>query len=200
MLVLQEDQQSMTRRYSQVITVGLSLPVNSFSLEVSRARSMIGFNASWASRPCFDSSWLYCSIYNLHSSLPFERIWIKFNTAATFVDAVNCHCQSCNNICACAACCVVNAAWAERIKIAIIQLTLCGFWWVASDYDPHHLQMTWINLGLMTSLDVLRRQSFDRLWLSSLRATHSYGREAPMNEILGKHVHLKGRAQALINF
>ena len=50
---------------SQVMTVGLSRPVNSTSLEMSNATEMMGASAACASSLCLDTSSLYCSMYIL---------------------------------------------------------------------------------------------------------------------------------------
>ena len=50
-----------------MMTVGLSRPVNSTSLEMSKATEMIGASAACASSLCLDTSSLYCSMYILQT-------------------------------------------------------------------------------------------------------------------------------------
>lgn len=53
---------------AQVMTVGLSRPVNFVSCDTSRATLMILERAFWASSPCVEVSALYCSMYNLQDA------------------------------------------------------------------------------------------------------------------------------------
>ena len=52
-------------KYTYVITVGESRPVNSFNFDVSSATFINGASASCASIFCFVTSGSYCSMYML---------------------------------------------------------------------------------------------------------------------------------------